>query len=263
MSGKLADDVFRREIPPGLGRDVLVVFALHANEDGTDTRPGLATVAAKVKCSERTVRRHVRRWVDAGVMEQTAKPRPLDGRGGFPNVYAIHLEAVPLAAMFRAGDGTDTQDVQSVGGDGVDISGDGVDTAVPGNVGERPYERPEEQNTCASTERCASGGLTPAALYTLSVVLNAGEPLAPKGVYEGVKRRRVLAGQSPLEWRTQIEILQLLVLDGLLIESAHRYTPSKHAAAALEEGWRAWDAESDDPEAYDPATGQYVGREAE
>ena len=85
MSGALADEVFRRQMPDDLpapkARDLLVVFCLHANTDGTTARPGLELVAAKVGCHENTARRHRDYWIRKGVLTLTAKPRKLAGRG--------------------------------------------------------------------------------------------------------------------------------------------------------------------------------------
>jgi hypothetical protein len=101
MSGALADEVFRRrmpdDLPSSMYRDLLVVYALHANTDGTESRPGNALVAIKVGCGERTAKRYRRYWIDKGVLRLVRKGRSATGQGNaLADVYELHLEVLPV-----------------------------------------------------------------------------------------------------------------------------------------------------------------------
>jgi hypothetical protein len=160
MSGQLAAEVFRR-VPRGTARDVLVVFALHANADGSEAWPSRATVAEMVDCGHRTVDRHVRAWRDAGVLILDRKPRPVEGKGSFPNVYRVDVTRLPprvasssdqVATQGGEFVGLDVDDQLAISGDQVAkskdqlaISGDQVATAVPRSARERPLDRPSER----------------------------------------------------------------------------------------------------------------------
>jgi hypothetical protein len=161
MSGELAHDVYRRDVKPGIARDVLVVYCLHARPDGTNARPERTTVADQVGRSTSTVKRHIRRWREAGVLVPTAEPRRTDGGGGrYPTVYRVDLSPIP----YKAGMGPQRDDPIPAdgmgshrddpmpdgawdhfqGGMGSLSGGHGV-TTVRDVVQERPLERPLER----------------------------------------------------------------------------------------------------------------------
>lgn len=81
---------------PTAEKIVLLVIADHANDDGSNAWPSIATIARKASMSERSVQRHIKSLEQAGVLrvEQqgggTAKMRS-DRR---PNRYDVVLDAI-------------------------------------------------------------------------------------------------------------------------------------------------------------------------
>lgn len=145
MSGQLADEVYRRDIKPGFARDVLVVFALHANHGGAEARPSIATVAAKVGCHEATVYRHLRRWKTAGVLSVIAKPRRREDGRSLPTVYAVDLSPLPWKDQPRTHDARYGGDLPRNEGGPTSQIGGGTSHGRAWKNEERPLERPLEQ----------------------------------------------------------------------------------------------------------------------
>jgi hypothetical protein len=170
MSGALADEVYKRRMPDDMPsaryRDFLVVHALHANADGTESRPGNALVAIKVECGERTAKRYTRYWIDKGVLRLVRRGRSTTGRGNSqPNVYEVHLEVLPLKAQVEpqvergatavpsvARRSDDERERGAISDERGAIWDERRATAVPRVRTERPIERPLERPTDSEVE---------------------------------------------------------------------------------------------------------------
>jgi hypothetical protein len=90
MGFRLAEEVWEREVPKGL-RDVLTIYAQHANEDDL-AWPGVESVAWKVDLSERQVKRILRELEAIGLLVVVSRAK---GGRGKTTVYRVDLGAVP------------------------------------------------------------------------------------------------------------------------------------------------------------------------
>lgn len=98
MSIKLLSAVWEKQIGPGLDRDVLMIYADHAGDDGRVAWPTLARVAWKVGASERHVRRVVRSLQNRGVLVAVESNKG-EKRGVR---YRVNLDALPDKAPLEA-----------------------------------------------------------------------------------------------------------------------------------------------------------------
>jgi DNA-binding transcriptional ArsR family regulator len=95
MSVTLMGKVWRTDLPTP-EKMVLLVIADHANDDGTNAWPGIATIARKTSISERSVQRHLKTLEDANlitIIKQGGgnKHTRNDRR---PNRYDVNLKAL-------------------------------------------------------------------------------------------------------------------------------------------------------------------------
>jgi hypothetical protein len=94
VSIRVIQDVWERELEHR-EQSVLLVFADHANDDGSGARPGLPRVAWKTNYSLRQVKRIVGDLRDRGVLE-VEKP----GGGRRATTYRLRLDRVPAKTPF-------------------------------------------------------------------------------------------------------------------------------------------------------------------
>ena len=102
MSIRLMSDVWRLDLPT-VEKMVLLVIADHANDEGTQSYPSQATIAAKASISIRTVQRAVNNLVDQGYVRMT---KHAGGSADFredrrPHLYQINLNALRGDTMTR------------------------------------------------------------------------------------------------------------------------------------------------------------------
>jgi DNA-binding transcriptional ArsR family regulator len=95
MSVTLMGKVWRTDLPTP-EKMVLLVIADHANDDGTNAWPGIATIARKTSISERSVQRHLKALEDANLITITKqgggnKHTRNDRR---PNRYDVNLKVL-------------------------------------------------------------------------------------------------------------------------------------------------------------------------
>jgi hypothetical protein len=71
---------------------VALMLSTHANGDGGNAHPGIALLAAECKCSERTVRRSLRRLADLGyVVDVSSVPLSRRAAMGYCTVYKLAI----------------------------------------------------------------------------------------------------------------------------------------------------------------------------
>lgn len=95
MSITLMSKIWRTNLPTA-EKMVMLVIADHANDDGTNAWPGVATIARKTSMSERTVQRYIKALEESGLILVVAqgggtKDTRNDRR---PNRYDIILSAL-------------------------------------------------------------------------------------------------------------------------------------------------------------------------
>ena len=108
---------------PSAEKMVLLVIADHANDDGSDSWPGVKTIARKCSISERSAQRHIRSLEARGIIWIAAQ------RGGNrntrhdrrPNRYDINLGALNGVTICR--DEVDGVTDETERGDNYDITG--------------------------------------------------------------------------------------------------------------------------------------------
>lgn len=91
MSIKLLSAIWEKQIGPGAERDVLMIYADHAGDDGRVAWPTVATVAWKAGYSERQTQRTIRKLQKAGVL-QAVESNKGEKRGVR---YRVNLDAIP------------------------------------------------------------------------------------------------------------------------------------------------------------------------
>jgi DNA-binding transcriptional ArsR family regulator len=123
MSIEVMTKVWKTSLPTG-EKMVLLVLADHANDDGSDSWPGIATIARKASMSERTVQRHLGALQDAGLITITRQgggnKKTRDDRR--PNRYDIDLKAVYGVTICHS-DKQDGVTNEPVRGDNRDVTG--------------------------------------------------------------------------------------------------------------------------------------------
>jgi len=95
MSVRMMDKVWNTTLPTA-EKMVLLVIADHANDNGTNAWPGIATIARKTSMSTRTVQRHIKTLEQSGLIDVVVqgggnKDTRNDRR---PNRYDIVLSAL-------------------------------------------------------------------------------------------------------------------------------------------------------------------------
>ena len=148
---------------------VLLGLAEHAHPDGSEARPAVATLARYAECDERTVRRHLRKLEDAGII-LTDTPRDARRRRGRPIEFRISLGALaqrsdnlsyPLGQDVQGGSGDlpDEPVLQPV--PNLDLSFDRFWKIYPKRVGRKPSRAAFERalRTGVELDRILAGAI--------------------------------------------------------------------------------------------------------
>jgi hypothetical protein len=97
MSYKLVEKIIDSESLAkeigAVGKQILVVFARFANDDGTCAYPSKSTVARKAGCSRNCVYQHIDRFAKLSLLIDTGEKHPFP-HGRFTTTYSINVKLI-------------------------------------------------------------------------------------------------------------------------------------------------------------------------